>query len=166
MLSDGPLHGYEIIARMRAENFERWIEIGDSSVYQALTRLEKKGFVKPTEIRIGKNPPRTVFELNKKGQEFLQEGLSELLRKAPVFPDDFNIPLFASGFLKKAELISALEEQKKMAAEKLKQIEEVLSELKDKKSEVGVMLIYDRLLALHKAHLRWLTDAIFLVKRR
>ncbi|MGC9315563.1 MAG: PadR family transcriptional regulator [bacterium] len=166
MLSNGPLHGYELISKMREGNFDRWIEIGDSSVYQSLTRLESKGFVKTTEIRIGKTPPRTVFELNKKGETYLQEGLTELLRKSPVFPDEFNIPLFASGALKKAELISALEEQKRMASAKLKEIEDVLAELKDKKSEVGVQLIYDRLLALHKAHLRWLTDAIFLIKRR
>jgi len=166
MLSDGPLHGYEIIARMRDENFGRWIEIGDSSIYQSLARLEKKDLVKTTEIRIGKTPPRTVFEMNKKGEAYLQEGLIDLLRKPPVFPDEFNIPLYASAFLKTPELVSSLEEQKRMAAEKLKQIEEVLSELKDKKSEVGVQLIYDRQLALHKAHLRWLTDAIFLIKRR
>jgi PadR family transcriptional regulator PadR len=166
MLSEGPLHGYEIISRMRERNFDRWIEVGDSSIYQSLTRLEKEGFLKTSEIRIGKNPPRMVFELNKKGREFLQESLAGLLRTPPAFQDEFNIPLFACGFLSKPDLVSALEEQKRITTANLKKIEDVIAELKGKKNEMGDQLIYERLLALQKAHLRWLTDAIFLVKRR
>lgn len=166
MLSEGPLHGYEIIARMREGNFDRWIEVGDSSIYQSLGRLEKEGVVKTSEIRIGKNPPRMVFELNKTGKEFLEKSLADLLRTPPAFQDEFNIPLFACGFLSNPELVSALDEQKRIATANLKEIEDVISELKEKKSEMGTQLIYERLLALQKAHLRWLTDAIFLVKRR
>lgn len=166
VLSEGPLHGYEIIAQMRKRNFDRWIDVGNSSIYQSLSRLEKKELVKTSEIRIGKNPPRTVYELNKEGKQFLHDGLLKILRKAPSFPDEFNIPLFASDTLDKNELITALEDQKRSATSKRNQIEKALSKFQDKKSDVGMKLIYERLLALHKAHIRWLTDAIFLVKRR
>ncbi len=166
VLSDGPLHGYDIIARMHREHFERWIEVGDSSIYQSLSRLEKKGYVKTSEIRIGKNPPRTVYEINKEGERYLEDGLLELLKTPPLFPDGLNIPLFASKNLNKADLIAALEEQKRIALSRQKEIEEEQEKTKDQNSDIGMQLIYQRLLALHKAHVRWLTDAIFLIKRR
>jgi len=165
MLREGPLHGYELISRLHDGNFDRWIEIGDSSVYQALKHIQEKGLVKTREIRIGKKPPRVVYELNKNGVKALEKGLLDLLKTPPAYCNDLHIALFANNVLDKKSIITSLEDQKKTTSVNIKDIEKTLDLAKGNKSEIGIRLIYERLHGLQKAHLRWLADTISIIKR-
>ena len=165
MLKDGPMHGYEIAAKIKDEDFGEWIDYGVSSVYQSLKKLESKGLLKTSEIRVGKAPPRMVYELRRKGKQELQEGLEKILGSLPAFHEDLNIALFAVDTLDKKTAIETLERQRALNAIKIKELEDILAE-KEIKSSLGKRLIYERSLALYKAHSRWLFTAIFLIKRR
>ena len=39
-LAEAPLHGYDLLERMKARSMDLWAELGKASVHQALRRLE------------------------------------------------------------------------------------------------------------------------------
>ncbi|RKZ30805.1 hypothetical protein DRQ36_04245 [bacterium] len=164
LLAETPMHGYEIIRRISDRNFYHWVETPTSSVYHSLRKLASGGFLKTKEIRLGKSPPRTVYELTKKGREAVEEGTLNLLRAPTRFLEELHIGLFGSGILSEEQLLSALEEQKTSTKLLADEIEKSLSDKKTK-SDYRLRLIYERLLSLYKAHSRWLKDAVYLIKK-
>jgi PadR family transcriptional regulator PadR len=70
ILSVRAAYGYEITARLREQGFS---DIAEGTVYALLVRFEQKGFVDVEKIPSEKGPPRKVFSLNARGQEYLEE---------------------------------------------------------------------------------------------
>jgi len=65
-----PAYGYEITARLREMGFS---DIAEGTVYALLIRIEQRGFVDVEKIPSEKGPPRKVYSLNARGQEYLEE---------------------------------------------------------------------------------------------
>jgi PadR family transcriptional regulator PadR len=70
ILSMGPAYGYEITARLRERGFS---DIAEGTIYALLIRFEQRGFVDVEKITSDKGPPRKVYSVNAKGQEYLEE---------------------------------------------------------------------------------------------
>ena len=70
ILSGRPAYGYEITARLREQGFS---DIAEGTVYALLVRFELKGFVDVEKTPSEKGPPRKVYSLNGRGQEYLEE---------------------------------------------------------------------------------------------
>jgi PadR family transcriptional regulator PadR len=69
-LSARPAYGYEITVRLREQGFS---DIAAGTVYALLVRNEQKGLVDVEKIPSEKGPPRKVYSLNARGQEYLEE---------------------------------------------------------------------------------------------
>jgi PadR family transcriptional regulator PadR len=79
-LSTQPMHGYQIITKIR-KSFG--VYFGPSTVYPLLNTLEKKGFVK-SEWNMEFDRPRKIYSLTSNGQnmlDFTEESLSLICRK-------------------------------------------------------------------------------------
>ena len=63
-------YGYEITAWLREQGFS---DIAEGTVYALLVRIEKKGLVDVEKVPSEKGPPRKVYSLNARGQEYLDE---------------------------------------------------------------------------------------------
>lgn len=70
ILSAQPAYGYEITARLREQGFS---DIAEGTVYALLIRNEQKGLVDVKKIPSEKGPPRKVYSLNARGEEYLEE---------------------------------------------------------------------------------------------
>ena len=70
MLAGQSAYGYEITARLREMGFS---DIAEGTVYALLIRIEQRGFVDVEKIPSEKGPPRKVYSLNARGQEYLEE---------------------------------------------------------------------------------------------
>ena len=70
ILAGRSAYGYEITARLRAMGFS---DIAEGTVYALLIRIEQRGFVDVEKIPSEKGPPRKVYSLNARGQEYLEE---------------------------------------------------------------------------------------------
>jgi PadR family transcriptional regulator PadR len=67
-LDQEPMHGYQIIAKIR-KRFD--IRFGPSNIYPLLGALQKKGYVKSI-WNMDADRPKKVYELTKEGKNFLQ----------------------------------------------------------------------------------------------
>ena len=84
-LRQGPLHGYEL-KRIIERNMGDWTEIAFGSIYFALDRLAREGFVTPSE-EAGENrrPSKIVYTITDSGREkylrLLRESWQTMERK-------------------------------------------------------------------------------------
>src|SRR3990170_8092131 len=79
-LSGQPMHGYQIITKIR-KNFG--VYFGPSTIYPLLGALEKKGFVN-SEWNMQCERPRKVYKLTNEGQNllnFTEDSLNFICRK-------------------------------------------------------------------------------------
>jgi PadR family transcriptional regulator PadR len=82
-VSSQPMHGYEIITKIR-KNFG--VYFGPSTVYPLLNTLEKKGYVK-SEWNMNSERPRKIYSLTNNGQNmlaFTEDSLSLICRKISI----------------------------------------------------------------------------------
>jgi len=84
-LSAQPMHGYQIITKIR-KSFG--VYFGPSTIYPLLSTLEKKGFVK-SEWNMNYERPRKIYSLTNNGQNMLdltEESLNLICRKLTTQP--------------------------------------------------------------------------------
>jgi PadR family transcriptional regulator, regulatory protein PadR len=70
VLSGRPAYGYEITAWLREQGFS---DIAEGTVYALLIRIEQRGLVDVEKVPSEKGPPRKVYTLNARGQDYLDE---------------------------------------------------------------------------------------------
>ena len=63
-------YGSEITARLRAQGFT---DIAEGTVYALLVRVEQRGLVDVEKVPSEKGPPRKVYSLNARGEEYLDD---------------------------------------------------------------------------------------------
>ncbi len=109
------MYGYEIIQWLKKHHMDKWADVKMPSVYKAMQRLEKKGYISGEKVIEGNNPPRTVFSMTEKGREFLLEMLEHFMVKSEN-PHDFwiGICFLNQGFTKKKFLRILAERKQKM----------------------------------------------------
>ena len=70
ILSRRPAYGYEITAQLREQGFA---DIAEGTVYALLIRIEQRSLVDVEKVPSEKGPPRKVYSLNSRGQQYLDE---------------------------------------------------------------------------------------------
>ncbi|MEG9249633.1 PadR family transcriptional regulator [Arthrobacter sp. Soc17.1.1.1] len=70
LLSGRAAYGYEITAWLRDQGFT---DIAEGTIYALLIRAEQRGLVDVEKVPSEKGPPRKVYSLNARGQEYLDE---------------------------------------------------------------------------------------------
>lgn len=76
LLSKGKKYGFQIIKELR-EKSEGYFDLKEGTLYPALHRLEKRGYLKSEWITKGDRPPRKYYILTKKGKMILRSASSE-----------------------------------------------------------------------------------------
>jgi len=78
LISETPRHGYEIEQTIEKRGMREWTEIGFSSIYYLLNKLEKAGLVEsqliPTQ---GRGSRRRVYQITAEGREALSKATLE-----------------------------------------------------------------------------------------
>jgi DNA-binding PadR family transcriptional regulator len=70
LLSEKPRHGYDIETQIEDRGMRDWTDIGFSSIYAILKKLEKKGWVEAEFARsVGQGAPRKVYQITAIGRE-------------------------------------------------------------------------------------------------
>jgi len=94
LLSEKPMHPYEISSTLRERHKEESIKINYGSLYAVVESLEKRGLIEARErVRDGRRPERTIYALNASGEKALQQWLGELLAEPTRQFTDFEAAL-------------------------------------------------------------------------
>ena len=78
LLSERPMHGYEVEQAIRMRDMRYWTEISMSSVYKVLKKLEDKALV-TSEIRLASNNvTQKIYSLHPVGAEVLRKKIASI----------------------------------------------------------------------------------------
>jgi DNA-binding PadR family transcriptional regulator len=110
LLLERPMHPYEMKVLMQERGHDRVIKIKGASVYDAVERLNRLGFIQPLETsREGRRPERTVYSLTEAGREELLEWLRELISRPVAEYPQFGAALaFMAGVGNEKEVVALL----------------------------------------------------------
>ncbi|MEV7089058.1 PadR family transcriptional regulator [Streptomyces sp. NPDC093085] len=112
LLSERPMHPYEIAQTLRQRGKEHSVKINYGSLYTVVQNLQKHGFLEVAEVqRQGNRPERTLYGLTPAGHEEMLEWLADLVAvPAREFPL-FETALSLIAVLPPDEVVTLLEER-------------------------------------------------------
>src|SRR5437868_14797631 len=111
LLTERPMHPYEMSAVMRQRALTAIIKLNQSSLYSVIEVLHREGWIVPVETqREGRYPERTIYRTTEAGRAELVDWLRSLIRRPVVEYTQFAAGLAFLGNLPPAEVATLLEE--------------------------------------------------------
>ena len=132
LLSERPMHGYEIKQTIKDRWMDMWANIGLPSIYKTLSRLSENNSVIENKEKIGKTPERNVYSISDSGKECLVK----LVLKGLQSTKPHELPFWlAFAFLENADndtLLQALENRRTYLENSRRNLSEKREQIKDR----------------------------------
>jgi DNA-binding PadR family transcriptional regulator len=110
LLRERPMHPYEMQRLIRQRHKEEFLELKRGSLYHAIERLARGGFIEEDSVgREGRRPERTTYRLTTQGDVELRDWLQNLLAKPNRVPSPFVAALSFIGHLSPEEAADQLQ---------------------------------------------------------
>lgn len=105
-----PRHGYEVRQILESWNADKWATISYGSIYFALKKMAEEGFLEVVDNRNKVNQSdKTIYKITKAGSSaFLVMLTKQWLELKPSI-DPFQVALTFMDYLKKDDLLNALQ---------------------------------------------------------
>ena len=161
LVAEGPGYGYQIEQVIEERGMRNWTEIGFSSIYYILNKLEKEGWLTSELQPEGSKPPRKVYRITTAGRHALQEAVRRRLAEPRPMSGDFPLALANLPVLTLDDTVLALESYHSYLVERLAQ---VTARWQADQDEWGlpqhVNALFDHSLTMLKAEHAWVTGYI------
>ena len=160
LIAEEPKYGYQIEQIIIQRGIREWTDIGFSSIYYILNKLEEKTLLHSEKQAEGERPARKIYRLTDLGRQEYQEAVRMRLTSPRPRTDDFDIGLANLLALERSEILQALTSHQTALKEKLEQVQAKYAlDGGDQLNEAAYEL-FDHSIALLKAELDWVTAAI------
>lgn len=157
LLAERPMHGYELDEVIEQRGLRAWTEIGFSSIYFHLQKLEKKGLVRqqgsPSSLK-----SRKAFEITAEGRQSLHAACLKFIAESAAKPPSVLVALANWPVLDKAEALAALEARRDRIAADLHALRKTWAAQAPLPSFVDTLFSYSVTQA--EAELVWISSAI------
>lgn len=132
-LNDRAMHGYQINREVKTHRMDSWAKISPPMVYKTLANLEKEKMVNKVKVeREGLMPERRIYELTKKGREFLGSLVEKSLMERNLTFDLSNLGYFFILSLPKDKALECLEKKKTLLERTIKSLNKRLEDFRGK----------------------------------
>lgn len=113
------ISGYDLNKVVEKKALRDWAEIGTTSIYVSLKKLEKKEFVSYfiDKTKTGKGPPPRKYSVSAKGKKVLTNEILKALSTAAERDKRFDLAFNGISFLPRVVVILALEKRIEYLAE-------------------------------------------------
>ncbi len=156
LLAEEDCYGYQIEKKIKERNIRHWAEIGFSSIYHVLSKLEGKGLVTSRQEKSAQGPVRRVFAITSIGKRHLTgQALKRLAQRLPL-PSTFYVGVALLQHIDREKAHQALAEHALAVRARLKQLNEASQSSQQMPMEAQAMFDLGYLLA--KAEESWLED--------
>ncbi len=128
LVAEGPRHGYQVEQDIAARGMREWTEIGFSSIYYVLNKLEGAGWL---ESRLSaeasaekRGPARKIYALTEKGCGVYRTAVRQRLAFPRPRTADFALALANMPAIPLAEVRTILETQRSALSERVRAVQE------------------------------------------
>jgi DNA-binding PadR family transcriptional regulator len=156
LLAEMPHHGYELEVIIEERSMREWTQIGFSSIYYVLGKLEKNGLIS------GEDPANPTakkrYNLTDLGKEVLiKETLSALTTVQPTYPS-LLLGLLHLAILSRDQVLGALQDRRDSLSQEMNRMEGIHFQQQPLPDYVDA--VFDYSLSQLKAELDWLTRTL------
>ena len=141
LLCELPRYGYEIEKTIEERNMRNWTEIGFSSIYYVLKKLEEKELIRSKVEVVENKPPRKVYTVTDEGYSVMKKNVKQLLSSFERVISAFDLGLMNMSLLDKGEVIECF-------GKYLRSIDDTLVFLNDSKCEMEGFGLPEHVIAL------------------
>lgn len=165
LLAEAPRHGYEIEQIIEQRGMREWTEIGFSSIYYILKKLESKGWVQSErEDSLGQGPGRKVYHLTEPGRQVWHDLSLEMLRSPQKSFRPLDLGLANLPGLPLHESLAALTQYRSAMKDWIDHVQARASLEFNQVEHVQIM--FDLALTHYQAELEWLDRTINRLERK
>jgi len=165
LVVEQPRHGYQIEQVIEERGMRRWTEIGFSSIYFLLKKLERGAFIEGRLEKTERGPARKVYNATKTGQEAFHAAIIEVLSVPQPSPRPLMLGLANLPSLSIEETLTALSQYRKHLTEKMGILRAVLeSNLQSHPYFVDAM--FELGLMVMQAELEWVEKFTRQIEKR
>jgi DNA-binding PadR family transcriptional regulator len=120
ILGSGAEYGYEVNNIIEQYGYREWVDLRFSSVYKALSELEKRGLIEGQKKDKRVKTSKKTYHLTKKGKHVLRKQLKMCLNNPPRPKTLFDLGVSAMSLLTQEEVLEALYSYKENLEHSLK----------------------------------------------
>lgn len=155
LIAEQPRHGYDIEQVIEQRGMRDWTEIGFSSIYYLLTKLEKNGFIEShSESAHGQGPARKVYNITSAGHAIWSTEALKTLSDPQPFQMGMQIGLASLPILPADEALAALRLYRQRLSEQHKYVLERWN-VSGAKGTLHVDAMFELSLEIIEAGQRW-----------
>lgn len=155
ILTEQPCHGYQIEKLIEERGMRKWTDVGFSSIYYILEKLEKKGLAESLPTK-GKD--KKEYRITRLGSEVLIEKTRQRLAERQPANSHFMTALTNSQSLSSEELLQAFVVRKKVLEDDLQALK--IRRTTEKHAPRAAQQLFSLGLTMLKAELNWLESEI------
>jgi DNA-binding PadR family transcriptional regulator len=158
LVAQQPRHGYEIEQVIEERGMREWTEIGFSSIYYLLKKLEREELIAGELQELNRGPARKVYRATPAGEQALRDAVRAALSEPQRCYPPLQLGLANLPCLRPGEALAAL---RQYHATLLARLEHVRSRWADQRPvPYFVDAMFQHSIALMEAELAWIEEFI------
>lgn len=165
LLYEEPQYGYQLEKTIEGWGMRNWTQIGFSSIYYVLKKLEKKELVESKLEKVEGKPSRKVFTITDPGRQAMKEKLKDLLSWNKKLISPFDLGLAYLNYLEPQEVIGCLENYLESAQGRIKFLESSVKMQEELNAPYYVVALFSRPLKSLKTEMAWVEEFIEKIKK-
>lgn len=160
LIAEGPKHGYQIEQDIQARGMREWTDIGFSSIYYILNKLEENGWLESSHQSAGDRPARKVYRLTGEGMGAFQEAVRTVLSEPRPHSGDFDLGLANLSALPPSEALAALQTYSTRMGQQMEHVRAQLANARRGPTPWHIEALFDHSLTAMQCELDWVSKAI------
>ena len=158
LIAEQPRHGYEIEQVIEERGMREWTEIGFSSIYYLLKKLEREGLIEGQIVEAERGPARKVYRPTPAGREALRAGVLDALSVPRRCYSPLQLGLADLPAIPPEEALAALGQYRDSLAARLRHVQARWESQHPLPYFVDAM--FDHSVMMVRAELEWITQFI------
>lgn len=156
LIAEMPRHGYQLESVIEERSMREWTQIGFSSIYYVLGKLEKKALIQADDQTSPKSRKR--YTLTTKGKEVLRDQTFSALKNVqPAYPS-LLLGMIHLGSLTREKALEALKSRQGLLAVEIERLESVHFESQPLPDYVD--LVFEYSIGQLKSEAEWLRTTL------
>jgi len=160
IVAEGPVHGYDIQTIITQRGLRAWTNIGVSSIYYVLEKLERQGLVESQGAAGKRGPSHRQYRITPAGFGVLQTAVADLVSTPREYASGFGLGLANLHVLSPAQIKTAFVAYRQELASRLAQARDRLRQLQADNAPFQIQAVFRHHIAMLNGELEWIRDFI------
>jgi len=160
LLCESPLYGYTIEKIIEERGMRHWTDIGFSSIYYVLKRLESKMFITSSCEQQEDKPSRKVYTITDAGLDMMKCTVRSFLTLHTRISSPFDLGIAHLPLIPEQETVACLRERLAGLDKTIEHVRQIRERKADEKRPFYVLALFDRTLAHLDTEKKWVRKFI------